>query len=195
MVLGAENIGEDDMAVALLDKAHRDARDVRLDGHAGGHERQRRAAHRGHGRRAVGLHDFGHDADGVRETFFVGKDGRQRRFGQVAVADFAAAHRAEALDFADGKRREVVVEHVRLVVFALDVVDVLFVKLGAQRGGHQRLRFAPRKERRTVGARQDVEVAGDLPDGVAVAAGDADALFDDRGADILSSRVRAAPPR
>ena len=67
VVLDAGDVGEDGVVVALLDQAHRDARDRRLDRHARVHQRQRGAADRGHRRRAVGLEDVRHDADRVRE--------------------------------------------------------------------------------------------------------------------------------
>src|SRR5947207_2051966 len=53
VVLRTLDVGEDDVLVALLDEAHRDARDRRLDRHAGVHQRKRRPAHRAHRRRAV----------------------------------------------------------------------------------------------------------------------------------------------
>src|SRR3712207_7217622 len=43
VVLDAGDVGEHDVVVALLDEAHRDAGDRRLDRHAGVHERQRGA--------------------------------------------------------------------------------------------------------------------------------------------------------
>jgi len=80
----------------------------------------------------------------------------------MPVADFASAHRRHPLDLVHRVGREVVVEHVRLVVIALDIVDVLDVELSPQRRSGERLRFAAREERRAVHARQDVEFAGDL---------------------------------
>src|SRR5215212_3802007 len=53
VVLDAGDVGEDGVVVTLLDEAHGDARDRRLERHARVHQRQRRAAHRGHRRRAV----------------------------------------------------------------------------------------------------------------------------------------------
>ena len=43
VILGALDVREDDVVVALLDEAHRDARDGRRDRDAGVHERKRRA--------------------------------------------------------------------------------------------------------------------------------------------------------
>ena len=73
VVLVAEDVGQDADLVALLDQAHRDAGDRRLDRHAGVHQRQRAAADRGHRRRAVRLEDLRDDADRVREVLSVGQ--------------------------------------------------------------------------------------------------------------------------
>src|SRR3954469_10844561 len=48
VVLDAGDVGEDGVVVPLLDEAHGDAGDGPLERHARVHQRQRRAAHRGH---------------------------------------------------------------------------------------------------------------------------------------------------
>ena len=50
VILVAEDVGQHREAVAFLDEAHRDAGDVRLDRHAGVHQREAAAAHRRHRR-------------------------------------------------------------------------------------------------------------------------------------------------
>ena len=65
--------------VAFEHQAHRDARDRRLDRHAGVHQREAGAADRRHRARAVRLEDLGHDADHVRERGHVGHHGERRR--------------------------------------------------------------------------------------------------------------------
>ena len=67
VILVAEDVGQHGEAVAFLDEAHRDARDVRLGRHAGVHQREARAAHRRHRRAAVRLGDLRDDAHRVRE--------------------------------------------------------------------------------------------------------------------------------
>ena len=74
VVLVAEDVGEDRDAVALLDQAHRDARDRRR---AAARPRPSAtsvaAADRRHRRRAVRLEHLGHDADRVREALELGQ--------------------------------------------------------------------------------------------------------------------------
>ena len=48
VILRALDVGQDDVVVALLDEAHRDAGDRRDDRHARVHQRERRAADRTH---------------------------------------------------------------------------------------------------------------------------------------------------
>ena len=104
VVLDAGDVGEDDVVVALLDQAHRDARDRRLDRHARVHQRQRRAADRGHRRRAVGLEDVRHDANRVRELLDRRDHRHQRPLGERAVADVAALGAAHEAGLAHARR-------------------------------------------------------------------------------------------
>ncbi len=67
VILVAEDVGQHREAVAVLDQAHRDAGDVRLHRHAGIHQREAAAAHRGHRRRAVRFGDLGDHAQRIRE--------------------------------------------------------------------------------------------------------------------------------
>jgi hypothetical protein len=63
------------------------------------------------------------------------------------------------------------VQHEALERFAgLQQFDALFVVLGAQRGGNQRLRFAAGKDSRSVGTRQRADFAPDRADFVERAA-------------------------
>ena len=91
VVFGTLDVGEDDVVVALLDEAHRDAGDRRRDRHARVHQRERRAAHRAHRRRAVRLERLGDDPDRVREVLRRRDHGLERPLGERAVADVAAA--------------------------------------------------------------------------------------------------------
>ena len=110
VIFVAEDVGEDGVLVLQHDQAHRDARDRRLDGDAGVHQRERAAADRGHRRRAVRLGDLRDDADRVRELLLVRQHARERALGEVAVADLATARAAQRLRLADREGREVVVE-------------------------------------------------------------------------------------
>ena len=86
VVLHARDVGEDDVVVALLDEAHRHTGHRRLDRHAGVHQRQRRAADRGHRARAVGLEDVRDHADRVREVLHL-RHHRQRAPARPARRD------------------------------------------------------------------------------------------------------------
>ena len=79
VVLVAEDVGQHREAVAFLDQAHRDAGDVRLDRHAGVHQREAAAAHRGHRRGAVRFGDLGDDAHRVAELLRRAAAGRPAR--------------------------------------------------------------------------------------------------------------------
>ena len=96
VVLVAEDVGQHREAVAFLDQAHRDAGDVRLDRHAGVHQREAAAAHRGHRRGAVRLGDLGHDAQRVAEVLGRRQQADQRALGEAAVADLAALGEADS---------------------------------------------------------------------------------------------------
>ena len=96
----------------------------------------------------------GDHAHRVREVGLARQHRDERALGQAAVADFAALGRADAAGFAGGERRHVVVQHEVLGVLAGQRVDALRVARGAERGDHQRLRFAAGEQGRAVGARQ-----------------------------------------
>ena len=119
------------------------------------------------------LHDLGDQADGVGEFLRLRQQGMDRPPGQLAVADFAASGRAHAAGFPDRERREVIVQHERLFVRALQRIDVLLVLAGAERGNHQRLGLAAGEQRRAVRARQNADFRHDLTHGREVAAVDA----------------------
>ena len=167
------------------------------DRHARIHQRERAAANRGHRRRTVRFHDVGNEAHGVREIGFRRKQVHQRAFGERAVADFAASRPAQEFHFADGKRREVVVQHEALERFFLEEqVEALLVFLGAERGRRQGLRLAAREERRAVRARQHSHFAGDVANFVERAGIRAAVAMQDVVAEIISragAQTRAWP--
>ena len=125
------------------------------------------------------LGDLRHHADGVGELFLRRQDRADRAPGELAVADLAAARRAHAAGLTDRERREVVVQHERFFVGALQRVDPLLVLAGAERGDHDRLGLAAGEQRRAVGARQERRLADDRAHGDEIAAVDALAGVED----------------
>ena len=174
VILVAEDVGEDDVVIAFLHQAHRDARDRRLRRNAGVHQRERAAAHRGH-RRASRCDSrmSDDDADRVREVLVDRDDRLDRALGEEAVADLAARLAAQRLHLARRERREVVVHVERLLRVAEQRVELLLVVLGAERDGDERLGLATGEQRRAVRARQHAGLDADRADLVGVAAVDA----------------------
>src|SRR5262245_44327914 len=78
------------------------------------------------------------------------------------MADLATARAPQERDFADRKRREVVVEHEALPGLAFEALDLLGIFGGAERTGDQRLRLAAGEDG---GAVRTGEDAGLDPDG------------------------------
>ena len=172
MVLVSENVGEHRKAVVLLDQPHGDTRHRLGQGHTGIHHRQGRAADRRHRRRAVGLGDLGHHANGVREIVLLRQQRLQRPPGELAVSDFAASRAQAEAGLADRIGREVVMEQEVLPVIPVEAVDDLLVLAGAEGGHHQRLGLAAGEQRAAVGPRQNADLAFDGPDGFGVPAVD-----------------------
>ena len=155
-----------------------------LQRHARVHHRERAAADRRHRRRAVGLGDVGEDRGSYRGTPpGVGSTPLSARQASLPWPTSRRAGRAEAADFADRIRREVVVQHEALVGEAGQAVDHLLGFLGAERGRADRLGLAAGEQRRAVGARQEADDRLDRADRLGVAAVDALAVLEDRAAD------------
>ena len=185
MILVAQDVAEHREVLAFQDQAHRDAADRALDRHARVHQAQRTAADRRHRRRAVALRDVAGDADRVGELLLRRQHRVQRAPRELAVADVATRRRAEAAHFADRIGREVVVQHEVLVRQAVQPVDHLLRIAGAQRGRRDRLRLPAGEQRRSVRARQEVDLRRDRANRLGVAAVDTLAGLQDRGADDL----------
>src|SRR5918993_169915 len=179
VILVAENVGQDRIALTLEDEAHGDARHRTAQRHARIHQGERGAADGGHGRGAVRLGDLADDADRVGEVV----SGRQHRMdgapGELAMADFAAAGRAHAARLTDGVGWEVVVQQEGFLAGALQLVDELLVLAGAERRNHESLRFAAGEHGRAVGAGQNADLGKDLANGLEVAAVEARAGVED----------------
>ena len=167
-----------------------------LDRHAGVHQGQRRAAHRGHRRRAVGLEDVRHDADRVREVLRARHHRHERALGERAVADVAALGAAHEAGLAHRERREVVVVPVELLRLEPEGVEAHLLLQRAQRGDGQRLRLAAREQPRAVRARGDADLDRDRADlALGAAVGTllllGDALADDRLLEPVEGELRA----
>src|SRR5271168_4516646 len=83
---------------------------------------------------------------------------------------FAASNAGHAANFANRKRRKVVMQHERLLLLAFKALHALRIIRGAQRSRNQRLRLATCKERRTMRAREHASLNADLPDLIKCAA-------------------------
>ena len=141
------------------------------DRHTGVHQREAGAANRGHGTGTIRFQNVADDAKRVGELFLIRNDRRNRAFRQRTVTDFTTARAAHETDFTDAERREIVVQHEALEVFAsFEQLNALFVVLSAERDRDQRLGFAAREERRTMGAGQHAGFAPDVANFVELAA-------------------------
>ncbi len=183
VVLVTQDVGQDGKAVGFLDQAHCDAGDMRLQRHAGVHQRQAAAADGCHRRRSIRFGDLGHDTHRVGELFLARQHGNQRALGQAAVADLAALGAAHAAHLAGGKGRHVVVQHEAVFVLAGQGVDALGIAFGAQSGHDERLGFTAGEQRRAVGARQHAVADFDGAHGAGVTAIDARLAGQDLAAD------------
>src|SRR3989454_7489596 len=179
VVLGAVDVGQDPDLVSFLDQPQGDTRDVGPQGPPGVNQSQRGTTPRGHRRRPVRLENVRHDPDRVRELFLRGQHRFDRPLRQGAVTDVPPRGPAVSPDLADRERREVVVQHEVPVVLALEGLDLLLVRLRAQRGRDERLGLSPGEDTRAVGPRQVGHVDRAGRDLVHLAAIDADAALDD----------------
>ncbi len=135
------------------------------------------------------LGDVAGQADRVGEFFLGGQHAVQRAPCQLAMADFATARRAEAADFADRIRREVIVQHEVLVAEATETIDHLLAVTRTERAGRDRLGLSAGEQSRAVRARQEVDFRNDRTDRLGVAAVDAAAFLEDRGADDVGLKL------
>src|SRR6185312_5605404 len=104
---------------------------------------------------------------------------------QRAMPDLAPAGPTEGPHFADAVGWEVVVEHVALPALPLELLDALLVHLGAEGRDHERLRLAPREERRSVRTREDPRLGRHGPHVVEPAAVRPAMLADDHVPNVL----------
>src|SRR5262249_25565396 len=107
MVFIAHDVGEQDVAAWLFDKTNGYAGHRIGNWHAGVHQRKCSTAYRGHARRTVGLENFRHETNRVRELGRGRQHRLERALGQHTVADFAPTGAANGPAFAYAKWREV----------------------------------------------------------------------------------------
>ena len=157
-ILRTEDVGEGNVAFAVGDEAHGDARDRCLDRHARVHEREAGGAHRGHRGGAVGGEHLRHQPDRVRELLDPRDDRQQRFLGEGAVANLTPARPPHEPGLARAEGREVVVVHVALALSGVDTVHDLVHALRAQGGDVEDLRITPLEQTRTVGHGNDAHV-------------------------------------
>jgi hypothetical protein len=136
MIFGAGDVRENGVFIAFDDQTHRDTCASGFEWNARVHQSERTAADGGHRGRAVGFEDVRNAAHGVGEIRIRGHQVRESAFGECAVTDFAAAGTTQEFHFADGERREVVMQHEVLEgIFLEEKILALHVFLGAKRRG------------------------------------------------------------
>ena len=140
-ILDALDVGQDRELAFSGHKAHRNARDGRLDRHTGVHQRKRRAAHRRHRGRAVGAQDLGHQADRVWPLFNRRDDREERPLRKRAVTDLAATRPALGPRLTHRVGGKVVVVHEALELFGGEAVELLLVGHRSECRDGQRLRL------------------------------------------------------
>ena len=152
VVLDAGDVGQDDVVVALLDQAHRDARDRAPSGTpASISESEEPQTH------AIEEEPLDSRMSETTRTCRgtpPRRDHRHERpLGERAVADVAALGAAEAPGLPDRERREVVVVEVALLRLEPERVQPHLLLQRAERDDAERLRLAAREQRRAVRAR------------------------------------------
>ena len=153
MVLGTLDVREDHVVIALLHEPHRDPRDGCLDGNARIHERECRAAHGTHRRRAVRFKCLRDQANRVRKLVRRRNHRLERTLCERTVSDVAPLRAAHHPRLAHRVRGEVVVVHVAAVGLERQVVDPLSLLRRAEREQRHDLRLAAREQARAVRAR------------------------------------------
>src|SRR5690606_38320847 len=93
-VLGAEDVGQGDVIVAVLDQTHGDSGDGALDRYTGVHQRQAGRTDGGHRRRTVRRQDLADEPQRVGELLVARDDRQHRPARERAVADLATLGRA-----------------------------------------------------------------------------------------------------
>jgi hypothetical protein len=115
VVLVTEDVGQHGEVVAFLDQAHGDARDRRLDRHAGVHQRQEVPQ-----TEAIELEPLDSVISETTRSTYGNSSGSACTAitprGQATVTDLAALRRQHEAGLTDAERREVVVQHEGILV-------------------------------------------------------------------------------
>ncbi len=190
-IFPADDVGEQLIAfegvvfVVLRAQADAHARHRADQGHAGVHEGESSAAHRGHRAGAVGFGDFAGDADRVRELL-QREHGLNGTLSKRSVADFTTAGAGDASGFTDREIREIVVQDEFLLRGAAGVgVELLGILAGAEGGQSHRLGFTAGEDGRPVRTGEATHLGGQRTDIREPASIQAFALFKDQAADSL----------
>src|SRR5690606_7265766 len=100
----------------------------------------------------------------------VGNDRQDGTLSERTVTDFAAVKTTDTTGFTNAERREVVVQHEALAVFATGVVvDELCFVSRSQRSDREGLSFPTSEQGRTVCAWQKIDLAGKRTNGLGIA--------------------------
>ena len=146
VILDALDIGQYHVfpGILILNQAHRNAGNGRINGDTGVHQRQSAATDGAHAGGAVAADSLAHQAQGVGEL--VGNYRLQGPFRQSAVADFAAFWPPHGVGFAGRIGREIIVMDIALIIFRLQGIDALGIARRAQRRDGQDVGFAAHEQ-------------------------------------------------
>jgi len=157
VVFVTQDVGQDGELLAFFNQTHGDTGNRCLHRYTSVHQSQGSTADRSHGAGTVGLSDFRHHTDGVREHVGSWQHGLNRTTGQTAVTDFTTTSTTHATALAHRERREVVVQHERVFFLAFQGVQQLCVTGSTQGRNDQGLGFATGEQRGTVSLRQNAD--------------------------------------
>ena len=129
------------------------------------------------------LGDLGDDPDRIGEAVLGRQQRTNRAPGELAMTDLAPSRRSEPPCLARRVWREVVMQEKVLAIVAFERIDDLLVLAGPEGRHRQGLGLAAGKQRRTVGARQNADLARDRSHRSRVAAVDPPPAAQDRAAD------------
>ena len=189
VILITQDVGQHGEFVVVQNQTHCDTGNVCFQRHTGRQQAQTAAADGSHRRRTVGLGNLGNNTHGVAEFFRGRQYGNQCAFCQAAMSDFAAFRRADATHFAGRIRREVVMQHKAVGVFAGECVNNLLVARSTQSRYGKGLGFATGKQSRTMCTRQYAGLDVQRTDGAGIATVDTRLTFQNLGADNVGFQM------
>ena len=166
VILAADNVGKRGVALERLTFEFGNETDGNT-GHRATerntciHERKHASADTGHRCGSIGFHHFAHDTNSVREILLTWHDWLDRALGKGTMSDLAAVLSTETTSLTHAERREVVVEHEALCVWAssVGVNHLRFVGRSESRDA-ECLSLTTSKERGAMRAREKTSLAG-----------------------------------